>query len=65
MKHPCAKNCPERSGFCRSSCPKWKEYEVRKKIDEERKRQIYLMRDMLGSYAKQSIRRNRCVLYER
>lgn len=65
MNHPCVKACPDRSGTCRKTCQKWKEYEARKKIEEERKRQRYLLRDMLGNYAKQSVRRNRCVIYER
>lgn len=25
--HPCDKDCPSRSAFCRRSCEKWREYE--------------------------------------
>lgn len=39
-KQPCKKDCPERSGECRSTCEKWKEFEGWKmaQYDVRRKR---------------------------
>lgn len=35
LKHPCVKECPYRSTYCKLSCEKFKTYETEKKIEWE------------------------------
>ena len=41
MKHPCVKDCPERSATCKKTCEKLKEYTAWKKPKDEEKIRQY------------------------
>lgn len=38
VKHPCTKECPERTATCKRTCKRWKEYEPAKR-EEYKERQ--------------------------
>lgn len=55
FKHPCVKDCPERSTYCKLSCQKFRKYESIKKIERKlNEPKIRAERDMNGYKAEQS-----------
>ena len=45
-KHPCSKDCPERTAECKKTCEKWKPYEAQKREDYKHRAQ---MSDTIGA----------------
>lgn len=59
MKQPCARDCPDRTAGCGSTCPKWKKYVEWRTAEYERRKREYEQDECKSIAIERALRRRR------